>query len=38
MAVGQAWGQSLGPEIGQRVEAALRKEGLLPDPQAPATR
>lgn len=36
MAVGQAWGQSLGPEIGQRVEAALRKEGLLPEQKAPA--
>jgi uncharacterized protein len=28
MAVGQAWGQSLAPEIRQRVEAALKKEGL----------
>jgi uncharacterized protein len=28
MAVGQAWGQSLAPEIRQRLAAALKKEGL----------
>jgi hypothetical protein len=31
MAVGQAWGQSLGTEIERRIVAALRKEGLLPE-------
>jgi hypothetical protein len=28
MAIGQAWGQSLGPEINRRVEAILKKEGM----------
>lgn len=28
MAAGQAWGQSLGPEIQQRVRARLAEEGL----------
>ena len=26
--VGQAWGQSLGPEINRRVQAALKREGI----------
>lgn len=33
MMLGQQWGQSLGPEIGQRVQAALKREGLLPKGQ-----
>jgi len=28
MQVGQSWGQSLGPEIAQRVDAVLKKEGI----------
>jgi uncharacterized protein len=28
IAIGQAWGQSLGPEINRRVEAILKKEGI----------
>jgi hypothetical protein len=32
MAAGQRWGQSLVPEIQQRVAAALEREGLLPKP------
>jgi hypothetical protein len=28
MAIGQTWGQSLGPEINRRVEAILKKEGI----------
>lgn len=31
MLAGQRWGESMGPEIQRRVDAALRKEGLLPD-------
>lgn len=30
MAAGQLWGKSLGPEIEQRVTAALTREGVLP--------
>ena len=30
MMLGQQWGQWLGPEIGQRIQAALKREGLLP--------
>jgi hypothetical protein len=33
MQIGQAWGQSLGPEIDARVKAALKREGVeLPKP------
>ena len=28
VAAGQAWGRSLGPEIGRRVNAALKREGI----------
>ena len=28
MAIGQQWGQSLGPEIAERVRARLKKEGI----------
>jgi hypothetical protein len=28
VAAGQAWGRSLGPEIGRRVQAALKREGI----------
>lgn len=31
MLAGQRWGESMGPEIQRRVDAALKKEGLLPD-------
>lgn len=32
MAVGRKWGESLGPEISRRVEAALKREGItLPE-------
>jgi hypothetical protein len=29
MVIGQAWGQSLAPEINRRVEATLKKEGIV---------
>ena len=28
MAIGQSWGRGLGPEIGRRVQAALKREGI----------
>lgn len=31
MAMGQRWGESLGPEIRGRLGTALKREGLLPD-------
>ena len=33
LAAGQAWGQSLAPEVHQRIEAVLKKEGIAVPPR-----